>query len=274
MVLLKRFFNIYINSNVHVALAVFCLTYLTLTRLELGIDTTVLFFNFFGTILGYNFVKYAHIISQNNFKNTVNIKVVIVLSLISFFSLIYFTFQLQLKSVLLLVVSFLFTLFYSLSFSWFHPKLNFGLRNVPGLKVFLIAFVWSIVTVLFPVVELSVVWSIDILFSLIQLFLFVVVLMLPFEIRDLKYDSKQLNTLPQVLGVRITKILGTVLALMVFLLEFFKNDISQKQIIVSGLVLCVLAFLVNFSELKQSKYYASFWVEAIPMLWLLLLIIF
>ena len=47
--------------------------------------------------------------------------------------------------------------------------------------------------------------------------------MLPFEIRDMQYDSLKLSTIPQRIGVMKTKIIG-VFMLLFFLLEFFKDE--------------------------------------------------
>ena len=46
-----------------------------------------------------------------------------------------------------------------------------------------------------------------------QRFLFVFVLMLPFEIRDMKYDSLKLSTIPQQIGIIKTKAIGLLLCL-------------------------------------------------------------
>ncbi len=47
---------------------------------------------------------------------------------------------------------------------------------------------------------------------------------LAFEIRDLKYDIRALGTIPQRLGVKTSKYVGTFLLVLVVLLEVFKPD--------------------------------------------------
>ena len=59
MKVLRRLFDFYINSSIHVALAVTSLVMVTLYEFELPLDFALVGFLFFGTITGYNFVKYA-----------------------------------------------------------------------------------------------------------------------------------------------------------------------------------------------------------------------
>jgi len=58
MTFLKQLFNFYINSSIHVALAVYALAYITLVEYDIEYDENVLYFVFYATITGYNFVKY------------------------------------------------------------------------------------------------------------------------------------------------------------------------------------------------------------------------
>ena len=147
-----------------------------------------------------------------------------------------------------------------------------NLRNIGGLKVFLIALVWVGVTVFIPLLNNH--FSIDrmVVIVSVQRFLLVIMLMLPFEIRDLQFDSLKLYTIPQNLGVKRTKILGVFLGLLMLVLEFLKREVSINQIIVLLTILVLTVLLIWFSRDKQSRYYASFWVEGIPILWLLLML--
>ena len=58
MQVLKRLFDFYINSSIHVALAVCGLVWVTLLNFNVGADLDFLYFIFFATVTGYNFVKY------------------------------------------------------------------------------------------------------------------------------------------------------------------------------------------------------------------------
>jgi hypothetical protein len=96
--------------------------------------------------------------------------------------------------------------------------------------------------------------------------------MIPFEIRDLRYDSLKLATIPQKIGVKKTKIIGIFLLLVFLFLEFFKNEIKITSILITALITIITGIYLIGSKKEQGKYYSSFWVEGLPILWLLMLL--
>ncbi|WP_240793849.1 UbiA prenyltransferase family protein [Antarcticibacterium arcticum] len=147
---------------------------------------------------------------------------------------------------------------------------NRNLRALPGLKIYVIGLVVSIVTVLMPLVLYEELLERDILIEFLQRFLMVIALVIPFEIRDLKFDLIQLNTIPQKIGVARSKILGYILVSLVVSAEFLKQEILPENLVsLIGVGIITLLFLKG-SQIKQGEYYASFWVEAIPVMWLFL----
>jgi len=53
---MKLLFDFYINSSIHVALAVLSLSWITLLEFDIPYDKEVLFFIFFASITGQNFI--------------------------------------------------------------------------------------------------------------------------------------------------------------------------------------------------------------------------
>src|SRR5690606_1692626 len=102
----------------------------------------------------------------------------------------------------------------------------------------------------------------------LQRFLLVMMLMLPFEIRDLQYDSLKLATIPQKIGVLKTKIIGTLIGILFFVLEFFKMQINTKLVALTLIVAIMILLYLWFANKSRSDYYSSFWVESIPIQWL------
>jgi len=102
----------------------------------------------------------------------------------------------------------------------------------------------------------------------LQRYLFVLVATLPFEIRDLKLDDPNLSTWPQKLGIQKTRWLGGLLLLLFVFLEIY-HSISSNFLLVFGMAILLMGFVLR-SKAKQSKYFSSFWVEGIPILWLIL----
>lgn len=153
----------------------------------------------------------------------------------------------------------------------FHFQKNLHLlRNIPGLKLFLIAFSWAGITVLFPLIQNYMSIRITDWITFIQRFLFVLVITIPFDIRDINYDNNELKTLPQQVGISKSKIIGILWIALFFFLEYFKIDFTSTSILIT-LVIGVLSgvCLVKSSE-KQSNYYSAFFVESIPIVWFLL----
>lgn len=108
---------------------------------------------------------------------------------------------------------------------------------------------------------------------LVGYFFFVLALCIPFEIKDLRYDSAELKTIPQVIGVRKTKWLGIVLTAISWYLVF---RIGHQGYFTAELLIIhiVLGLAIWFSDRFKSDYYANFFVEAIPVLWLLIVVWF
>ena len=97
--------------------------------------------------------------------------------------------------------------------------------------------------------------------------LLVLILILPFEIRDMQWDDKTLRTLPQILGVKNTRRLGVGLTLVFFLLTFLKDQLHQFEVVLRLILAIVLILVLILGKRMQSKYFVMFWVEAIPIFW-------
>jgi len=275
MVLLKQLFNFHINSSIHVALSVFSLSWITLIEYQIPFDGNVLFFVFFATITGYNFVKYFGIAKFHHRRLASWLKAIQVFSFFSFFLLCFFAFKLE-QTTLFYIVGFgVVTFLYAIPFL---PKRFFldkqqNLRSIGGLKIYLIALVWSGVTVFLPIINNEFDINTDIILTGIQRYILIIVLMLPFEIRDLQYDSLKLSTMPQKIGVKPTKMIGILLLVIFLFLEFFKDNIYLAGVLILVFITIITLLFLLLSKIKQGNYYSSFWVEGLPILWLIVMLI-
>jgi len=265
---LKNIFDFYITSSTHVALAVVSLAVVTSLHFGFPLDYGLLGFVFFGGVTGYNFVKYAGIARLHHRSLARNLRLIQLFSFFCFIALCYFATVVNPEILFIAGILGLFTALYALPIL----KGKKNLREVAGLKVFLIAFIWAGVTVLFPVVEAEKSLEQGVIVEFFQRFLFVLILILPFEIRDLKYDRAQLQTLPQRWGVRRVKIIGYVLIGLWVGLEFIKDHASETSIIAILLAASFTGLSIVRTKEDQSRYFASFWIEGIPILWMLMLI--
>ena len=264
MKILKNAFELYINSSLHVAIAIVSLTLITYLEYEMKVSRELLFFIFFSSITGYNFVKYAGIAQLHHSSLAANLRFIQIFSLASFISLVYFAFQMSMEVLIATGILGLFTILYAI------PVFGKGknLRSLSGLKIFIIALVWAGSTVLLPLIDAEMFLGIDVIVDFLQRLFLVIVLTLPFELRDLNYDASNLGTIPQRIGVRPTKIFGTVLLMLIMFSELFQKSFDSKEFLSLNLMLVVTGIFLWRSRTEQSKYFASFWVEALPIFYL------
>lgn len=260
---LKKILDFYINGSIHVALAVYALVQMTFHFFRLPYDLPMAFFAFFGTIVGYNFVKYEALMRTHKMQHTRERKTIVVLSVFSFVATVYYFFQLQRNSQLLTLLFLGLIILYALPLS---QKIQ-NVRNWAGIKIYIVAFCWAGVTLLLPIINAELDFSTDVWLKFIQRFLLVIILMLIFEIIDLKKDEVSLQTVPQQLGVPKTKQLNLFLLVLFYGLELLQSDFKITQLWINALLLLVLVFFTLFASPRRSEYYTSFWVESVPIFW-------
>ena len=276
MRVLKAILDFYINSSIHVALAVYALSWITLLQFDIVYDKNILYFIFFSTITGYNFIKYFGLAKFHHRSLANWLKAIQLFSLICFVALCYYALQLDVRTLMYVAAFGVITFLYAVPLI---PKKLFiddqkNLRSIGGLKIYVIALVWTGVTVFLPLVDNNHAINDDVILMAIQRFIFVIVLMFPFEIRDLSYDSLRLSTIPQRIGVTYTKILGVALLLLFLVLDYFKDDITSMDIWATGITAIVTLLFLLCSKKNQNKYYSGLWVESLPIWWLALLLVF
>jgi hypothetical protein len=187
----------------------------------------------------------------------------------------YFALKLELKTLVVILVFGIITFLYAIPFlpnNIIYDK-HKNLRSISGLKVYIIALVWAGVTVVLPLINNHVSMDTDVFITGFQRFVFVTVLMFPFEIRDLNYDSLKLATIPQQIGIKKTKMVGVLMLMLFFFLEFFKDQLNVKHVIALLITTSMALIFLIFANRNQNKYYSSFWVEGVPIFWLLLLLL-
>ena len=270
MVVFKKILDFYINSSLHVALSAFALVSMTHYFFGVQGDFSVAFFAFFGTVVGYNFVKYDAIARLNKTEIKKELKAIVFLSFISLLACFYFFLQLSWMSKVSAFAFFGLTLLYTLPF--FPNKQN--ARNWKGVKIYIVGITWVGVTVVLPLVEAEIPFSIDVFLMAFQRFLLVFSIVLVFDIVDVKHDDIHLQTVPQKIGVELTKKLGYLLLFLLLLLEFFYTNNHHFLPFFFKLLVCgTIAVFLFFANENRSRYYASFWLESVPILWWLFIIL-
>jgi hypothetical protein len=269
---LKWLFDLYINSSIHVAFSCFALVQISQIILRISNDNLVSNFVFFGTIVGYNFVKYQELVRVRKVQMKWQLRLI---ALFSFYCLMLVGncfFELERSAQIAAFVFLGLTLLYALPV--FSNKKN--ARNFAGVKIYIVSFCWVGATVFLPFFNAGIVFDVNFYVVTFQRFILIFVLILIFEIIDLKHDDPNLRTVPQQIGVKYTKMLGCFLLVVFCVLSLFSynNPVLSLSFTFEIMIANVTALFLVFANENRSKYYTSFWVESIPIVWWVLLLLF
>ena len=265
MLFIKKLFDFYIKSSFHLGVCVVSLYIISIYKLQIDLNYYILTCLFSSTIVVYNFIKYASTLPYYFFVQNAPIKKIQIVSFFFGFFLLYSLFFLSVEA--LFFGFFLFVICILYVFPINHSISNF--RNRSKIKIFLVAICWSGSTVIFPFIESNNINYGDSMLLFVQFFLFVIVCTVPFEIRDLKYDSNDLKTIPQIYGTNNSKYISYVLIFIFFSISFISNGTSI-DLISDLLISFVLVFIIYLTKENQGKYFSSFWVESLPIYWLII----
>lgn len=266
MKLLKQIFDFYLNSSIHVALSCYALVRVTFHVFHTQYDEPMALFVFFGTIVGYNFVKYDALVRVKRKPVGIQLKIIAVLSFVSVILVGYYFFHLNRITQIVSVGIFAITALYTLPF--FPNRRN--ARNWAGVKIYIVALCWVGATLVLPIINAEVPFTVNFFVKCIQRFILVFVLILVFEILDLANDDPHLKTVPQTIGVKRTKILGFSLLVPFWIVGIL--TFTLHELIINLIMVIMLMLFILFANPNQSKYYTSFWVESVPILWWLMIV--
>jgi 4-hydroxybenzoate polyprenyltransferase len=186
---------------------------------------------------------------------------------------------LSIESKLLMIFTGLMAVGYNVPFLTLDQQ-KIGLRNIPGIKLFLIALVWSVSCVLLPIVELERSYHINIssaetLLLVAKRFLFIAAITVPFDIRDLFQDKLYaLKTIPVMLGERKAYIFCQFLLAGYLVLLLLFNQATLPDILALTLTLMLTGWLIFKSGFKKNEYYYFFYLDGTMLLQYLVLVLF
>jgi len=128
-----------------------------------------------------------------------------------------------------------------------------SLRDIPFIKIILIAFSWAAVTVLIPAYineEFSAndTWSLFILN-----FIYIFALVIPFDIRDLNFDEPEKKTIPQLIGMKAAKHTAIILLIICGLLSF---ALLKETVFLVPVYLVSIIVLFQIDDKRKELFYA------------------
>lgn len=269
---LKKIANFIVYSNLFIAFCALALSLFTLRILAYENEAPLLAFIFFSTLFAYNFQRKLSLIyhstrdssNQNRWINE-NKKWSNLITVFSFLASFYFLYQLPHETILLIAPLAIISLLYVLQIGN-QP----ALRNIPFLKVFVVAFVWGGAMILLPIIyfeaHLSDLLSLKAQSLTLALALFVFGQSLPFDIRDIGYDQKQsLRTIPSKMGIAKTLLicwLSFALSIIVMSYAFISAYISQHSFLSFCLAILLSSLVIYFSKREKHHLFYGIVLES------------
>jgi len=164
--------------------------------------------------------------------------------------------------------------------AYFYPVPGIGkpLRQWPYAKVFLIAGVWTLATVVFPCLAVprhpEGAIGPAILFLILARFAFVVAITLPFDLRDMEADRREGTlTLPLRLGWPATRRIALLALLISAMGEglYLHDRILPPSVLLAVLIshLTAMVLILRTNAGRQESYY-TFWLDGVLLLPLLI----
>ncbi|MGZ3944593.1 MAG: UbiA family prenyltransferase [Mucilaginibacter sp.] len=207
-------------------------------------------------------------------------RLMVTLTIVSILSLAPLFFLVSFSSKLLLIFLAILSFAYGLPLFAIGDK-KFGLRNIPGLKLILIALVWTMSIVLLPILEaqanhLATISLRDTTILIAKRFLFIAAVAIPFDIRDL-FEDKQfgLKTIPVAWGEKNAYLFcQLLLAGYLVLLFLFQNHGFSTDFFALTLSIVLTGWLIFRSKLEKNEYYYFFFLDGVLIVQYLFVIAF
>jgi 4-hydroxybenzoate polyprenyltransferase len=283
---LRQALDFLLYSNIFIALCAVSQGLVTYWLVEAKPDTYVLGLLFCSTLALYNF---SILLSKpekpeiSRFQRVrwifSHYRLMITLTIISSIAIIPLSFFLNTSSNILLIGLGLISITYNLPIVSIDDK-QFSLRNIPGVKLFIIAMVWAASCVLLPIFEIAgnnsstITLNETILLFLKRLF-FIAAITVPFDIRDIFQDkSNQLKTIPVIFGEKNSLLICQVLLASYLLLLFNFTKKIDGNFFALSLTILLSGWLIFKSKWKKNEYYYFLLLDGTMILQLIMLLIF
>ncbi len=253
-------FSIIFYGNIYIALCALSLSLQSALFLDGLINYFLLAEIFFATLSVYSIHRLIGLkkIKKNGLNERFIIiqkqqKLLLCFSIFAAAAALLFFFYLNFNTRLALILSALPSLGYIM------PLLgNKRLRDIPYLKIFLIAAVWSFVTVFLPWLESGRAISGLLFLLILERATFVFAITIPFDIRDMEIEKNLgVNTIPSAIGIKKSLILSvsilTVWAISVFLIYPYIFALTMMVVFVISIFL-----VLGTAQQRPDYYYTAF----------------
>lgn len=254
---LVAFFDLLLYSNLFIALTAVAFTAETMILLHIPLTWhPFLFITFFATLFDYSLHRLIGLSSGRMLDNDIWIKKhssffygIFTISIIGLLISLMFA---NAGVIYFLIPMAVITMGYTLRVFRRHG-LVYRLIDLPGAKIILLTSVWSLTTVLLPVIQAGQkIFSSDVLLLTTARWFFVFALAIPFDMRDKRTDAiAGLRTLPVMIGTQRSRYLSYV-SLFLYVVFVIVRMCYRKSPDIFDLIL-LLSGLITFIVLRKSS---------------------
>lgn len=259
MSFVKKILNYIVFENLLIALAAasFALQAAIELKQPVLLYPFVLVF-FFGTFAEYTFHRYLSLKEKKIESNEDKVRHYFLVFILASIAVCVSFLFISLKQIIALLPFAILTIAYSFPFLGSENK--FRLRDIPGLKVFLICLTWSIPTVLVPALQFNYEFINEkIILIIIGRLFYIFAITIPFDVRDMLPDKRVgVRTLPLIFGEARAWLLARISIityLVISIIEFLLIETTIPVLFSKLLTALVVLFLLKNPTVKKSRYY-------------------
>ena len=201
-----------------------------------------------------------------------NKPIIYIILITSGLALFFFCFLLGNKFLFLISPVIFISLFYQS-----HINLNensYSIRSLPLFKIFIISITWSYMTLLVPLLYEGYFLDYSILSFFFQRILFLIALLIPFDIRDMKVDNIQ--TIPNTIGEFRSKLFGWFCLFIIqvlLILDVFNSTISLPFFLALFISIELTSIVLYFTNQNKSFIFYGIIVEGLSIIMCLFVLI-
>ena len=275
--LLKRFIDVILFGSIFISLCAVALCIETNLLLHLPLNNFSFYLFVFGaTLLQYNLhylFKKTAVNNSGRLRWSRNNKILHIIFIVTGAIIVVVTmFNFTLRHIIIISVLGIITMLYSFPF---FPFIKKRIKDFGLLKILTLAFLWTIITVWFPLGE-EFFFRIDFQLIFFRRFIFIFTICLLFDIRDIVIDRKKnISTFAVILGLQKSYLLCNILlfsfTILSFIQFFIVNDLIQLIVMVSSAI--VTFVIIGISKKNNSDYIYLGAIDGMMFLQALLVII-
>jgi len=246
-------------SNIWIALGAASSALMYSVCFQKSINWSLLLFLFSSTLLAYTFQRFEKLRKKEGIsgprmdwmiRSSKTVKGIMVVGLLSTVVSVFF---LSVESWLLLPVTALISFFYAFKIK------GINLRDIPFVKIILIGAVWALSAGWMFFIEDQDFSRLGVQYSFFM-FLYIIAITIPFDIRDIHLDETGKKTIPQLFGIKGAKVIAVTLTIIAFLL-LESMTVLNMWFHLLAISISVLAIL--YAHPKRHELYFSFGVDGL-----------